>query len=600
MAGASARHPLPSEPASCACDVLVVGSGAGGLSAALAAASRGFETIVAEKADTFGGTSVWSGGWIWVPCNPMAERDGVADSLDNARLYLKSRLGNQYNATLVDAYLHAGPRMVAEYMRDTVVQFESGGYIFPDYHPETPGSLHGSGQSRSLRTVAFDARNLSRDTLRKMRPMLPQLTLFGMLIGSLVETQHFINATRSLTSARFVMRKVLRYARDRMLHGRDMSLVNGTALIARLARSLEQRGVPIWVGAPAVDLIIEEGAVKGARLQHGGRRLEVRARRGVVLAAGGFPHDEERKRRYYSHVAAGARHFAIAPPSNTGDGLNLAERVGGEVISDRPWNCLFMPASRIPGASEPPGVFPHIWDRSKPGFIAVTPKGRRFVNEAAPYMIFGQAMVEANRDSGDVRAFLVCDSAAIKRYGLGLAKPMLPLGPHLRSGYIVSGDTIAELAQRISVPAPALDETVAEYNVDAARGVDTLFGKGGDPFSRFQGDAAVTPNPNMAPLMKPPFYAVEIFCADFGTFTGLRTNAHAQVLHRDTGHPIPGLYAAGNDMATMMGSHSVGGGITLGPAMVFGYIAACALAEGDAAAASGQPSGQEPPAARAT
>jgi succinate dehydrogenase/fumarate reductase flavoprotein subunit len=598
MGAAPERTALPAEAASCACDVLVLGSGAGGLSAALAAASRGLQTIVAEKAESIGGTSIWSGGWVWVPCNPLAERDGVEDSLDNARLYLQGRLGNQYDGALVDAYLEAGPRMVAEYMRDTAVQLESGGYIFPDYHPETPGSLHGSGQSRSLRTVSFDARNLSRATLRKLRPMLPQLTLFGMPLGSLVEMQHFINATRSLASARFVARKLLRYAWDRAVHGRDMSLVNGMALIARLAGSLERRGVPVWVGAPAVDLIVEDGAVTGAILLSGAERIRVRTRRGVVLACGGFPHDEVRKRKLYSHVAAGGQHYGIAPPSNTGDGLTLGEAAGGEVVTGRPWNCLFMPASRIPGTSVRPPVFPHIWDRSKPGFIAVTPKGRRFVNEAAPYMKFGQAMVEASEGGADVRAYLMCDSAAIKRYGLGIAKPVLPLGPHLRSGYLVRGGSIAELAQRIGVPPAALEETVAEYNKDADRGIDGRFGKGGDPFSRFQGDPAVKPNPNMAPLARPPFYAVEIFCADFGTFTGLRTNAQAQVLNRDSGRPIPGLYAAGNDMATMMGSHSVGGGITLGPAMVFGYIAACDIAGAAAAPASGSGQDQVPAATR--
>ena len=193
-------------------------------------------------------------------------------------------------------------------------------------------------------------------------------------------------------------------------------------------------------------------------------------------------------------------------------------------------------------------------------------------------MSFGQAMVRASNGGPDVRAYLVCDSAAIRRYGLGIARPMLPLGAYLRSGYIISGKSIRELAQRIKVPPDILEVTIAEYNADAERGIDTKFGKGGDPFSRFQGDPEVKPNPNMAPLAKAPFYAVEIFCADFGTFTGLRTNAEAQVLRRETGRPIVGLYAAGNDMAIMMGSHSVGGGITIGPAMVFGYIAGCSLA----------------------
>lgn len=584
-ASGAERGLLPAEPADCECDVLVIGSGAGGLSAALASAKRGLRTIVAEKAEGFGGTSAWAGGWIWIPCNELALSQGVIDSLDNARLYLKERLGPQYDPEPVDAYLDAGPRMVSEYMRDTAVQFESGGYIFPDYHPETPGSLHGSGHSRSLRPIAFNGRELDGATLRKMRPMLPQLTLFGMLIGSLVETQHFINATRSLTSARFVVRKTLRYLIDRIRYGRDMSLVNGMALIARLASSLDKLGVPIWVGSPAVQLIVEGGEVRGALLQRNGQAVRVLAQRGVVLACGGFPNDEERKRRYYSHVAAGAKHYAIAPPSNTGDGLNLGEGAGGEVVEGRPWNCLFMPVSRIPNTSARPAAFPHIWDRSKPGFIAVTPGGQRFVNEAAPYMKFGQAMVEASAGGSDVRAWLVCDSAAIHRYGLGLARPMLPLGKHLRSGYIVAGKSIDELANRIGVPADVLAKTIGEYNEDARLGIDRRFGKGADPFSRFQGDPEVKPNPNMAPLATPPFYAVEIFCGDFGTFTGLRTNAKAQVLNRNTGLPIRGLYAAGNDMAIMMGSHSVGGGITLGPAMVFGYIAGCDLASPVKAAA---------------
>jgi succinate dehydrogenase/fumarate reductase flavoprotein subunit len=223
-------------------------------------------------------------------------------------------------------------------------------------------------------------------------------------------------------------------------------------------------------------------------------------------------------------------------------------------------------------------VFPHFWDRSKPGFIAVTPRGERFVNEASPYMHFGQAMVLAN-PGADVRAFLMCDHVTIKRYGLGLVRPMLPLTPHLRSGYIVSGKSVSELAQKLKIPAASLEATIARYNADVASGVDRQFGKGGDALSRFQGDPDVQPKPNLAPQAQAPFYAVEIFCADLGTFTGLRTNESAQVLRRD-GTEIPGLYASGNDMAIMMGSHSVGGGITLGPAMVFGYIAGCSLAQG--------------------
>jgi succinate dehydrogenase/fumarate reductase flavoprotein subunit len=408
--------------------------------------------------------------------------------------------------------------------------------------------------------------------------MLPQLTAGGMLIGSLVEAKHFINATRSLESAAFVARKTAKYLADRLAYGRDMSLVNGMALVARHALALDELDVPVWVNAPAVELMLEQGRVCGAWLSCDDRRICVRARRGVVMACGGFPHDEQRKRKFYGHVAAGAQHFAVAPTSCTGDGLTLGESAGGEVVEGRPWNCLFMPVSRLAQAAAQPAVFPHIWDRSKPGFIAVTPQGRRFVDEATSYMQFGQAMVQAANGSADARAWLICDTTAIQRYGLGVVRPMLPLRPHIRSGYLRRGSSIKELARTIGVPAAQLVQTVDEYNEDATRGTDRRFGKGTDAFSRFQGDPAVAPNPTMAPLTTAPFYAVEIFCGDFGTFTGLRTNASAQVIDRRSGMPVPGLYAAGNDMATVMGSHSVGGGITIGPAMVFGYIAGCHLA----------------------
>lgn len=555
------------------CDVLVVGTGAGGLSAALAAAKRGLRTRVVEKDEVFGGISAWSGGWLWIPGNHLAVRDGVPDSIDAAREYLRNRLGEQYDAELVEAYLDSGPAMVEEYMRDTAVRFEGAGYIFPDYHPETPGSAHGSGVSRSIRAVPIDGRELRPETIRTLRPALRQMTLHGMMLASIVEARHFVNVFQSATSAAYVARKVARYLRDLALYGRDMSLVNGNALVARLAKSLDDLGTHVEVSTPAIDLLVEDGAVRGAVVSRGGSNERIRARLGVVLACGGFSHDRERQRRFYRHVAAGAEHLPIAPQTNTGDGLSLGERAGGYVVEGRPWNCLFMPTSRVPGLAGSDALVPHIWDRSKPGFIAVTPRGERFVDESASYMMFGQAMVEAAGGGPDARAYLICDDRAIRRYGLGAVRPKMPMRAFIRSGYLRKAGTLGELARQLSIPAGVLEATVARYNGDAARGEDPRFGKGANPFSRFQGDPDHRPNPNVAPLDQAPYYAVEIRCGDFGTFTGLKTNADAQVLRRDAS-PIEGLYAAGNDMATMMGSHSVGGGITLGPAMVFGYRAA--------------------------
>ncbi|MFO1361262.1 MAG: FAD-dependent oxidoreductase [Burkholderiales bacterium] len=558
------------------CDVLVAGSGAGGMAAAVTARKHGLDVVVAEKESWFGGTTALSGGWLWVPGNRpgarLSEQAGATEPPGAARAYLQDQCGPWFDAARVDAFLAAGPRMVEFFMRETAVQFECP-VMFPDYHPDAPGGAPGG---RSIVAAPFDGRALGR-SLAKLRPPLPELTLFGMMLGSGKEIVHFFNATRSFESARVVAKRLASHARDLALYRRGIRLTNGNALAGRLLKSAEDAGVRLLLVAPVRELLRADGAVRGARLDTADGPVQVRARRGVVLACGGFPQDVERRRRLFPHAPTGAEHWSPAPPGNTGDGLRLAEQAGARIEQDLPHAAAWVPVSRVARRDGTTGLFPHFIDRAKPGVIAVTRKGRRFVNEANSYHDFVQGLVAAaGRDAPT--AFLLADHRAIRRYGLGFAKAFpLPLGPYLRSGYLLRGDTLAALAARAGIDAAALQVTVDAYNRHAREGADPEFRKGSSAYNRFLGDATVAPNPCIAPLEVPPFYAVQVVVGDLGTYAGIGTDGRARVLGA-RGEPIAGLYAAGNDMASIMGGNYPAGGITLGPAMTFGYIAGCDLA----------------------
>jgi succinate dehydrogenase/fumarate reductase flavoprotein subunit len=324
-------------------------------------------------------------------------------------------------------------------------------------------------------------------------------------------------------------------------------------------------------------LIHREGRVAGVIAEADGRRVEFIARRGVVLAAGGFPQDKRRRSQFFHHDGDGNGHASPAPLGNTGDGITLAESVGGGMATDMPNAAAWIPVSRVPYRDGSVGVFPHLIDRYKPGIIAVTRNGRRFVNEADSYHDFGKALLKTLPD-GKAEAFLIADHRAIRRYGLGAAKPFpLPLLPYLRSGYLLRGNTPAELASAAGIDAAELEKTIARFNGPASRGEDPEFGKGSTAYNRYLGDAQHQPNACVAPLDTPPYYAVKVVIGDLGTFAGIRTDDHARVLDAAS-TPIPGLYAAGNDMASIMGGNYPGAGITLGPAMTFGYIAGLTIA----------------------
>ena len=547
-----------------ACDVLVAGSGAGGMAAAVTARKAGLEVLVAEKEPWFGGTTALSGGWLWIPNHPMQQEIGVSDSIEDASTYLLHEAGEKYDPERVNAFLTAGPRMVEFFTRETAVKFDPSA-TFSDYHPDAPGGRPGG---RSIVARAFDGRELGK-MLKTLRPPLPELTVFGIMIGSGAELVHFMRWSKSVASAAFVARRLIGHGAATLFHGRGVRLTNGNALAGRLLKSALDAGVQMRASTAVKELVREDGRVTGAVLANGAGEQRVTVRKGVVLACGGFPQDAERRARLFAH----REHFSPAPPGNTGDGLRLAQAAGGRLDESLPNAAAWVPVSRVPRGNGSFGLFPHFIDRAKPGVIAVTTKGVRFVNEGNSYHDFVQALLKA----GETHAWLVTDHRAIRAYGLGFVKPRpLPLAPHLKSGYLISGGTIAELADMAGID-PALIESVRRYDENAKSGSDPEFRKGENAYNRFYGDPDIKPNPCVAPLAQPPFYAVRVEIGDLGTYAGIATNGHAQVLDEQK-RPIPGLYAAGNDALSIMGGNYPGPGITLGPAMTFGWIAGRHLA----------------------
>ena len=555
------------------CDVLVAGSGCSGMSAAITARHRGLDVLIVEKEQRFGGTTARSGGWLWIPGTSLAKAYGIEETPEQARTYLRHEAGNNYDAARVDAFLSAGPEAVDFFTTKTALRFDMP-LVFPDYHAEAPGGAQGG---RSMVTRPFDGRELG-DLIKTLGMPLPELTVFGMMLGSGKEIIHFMRVTKSLTSAVYVARRLSRHLMDVLRYGRGMTLTNGNALAGRLAKSALDLKIPMWLSSPVRELTVENGAVTGAIVSREGRDVRVRARQGVVLACGGFPHDVERRKKMFPHAPTGSEHFSPGPSGNTGDGLRLAESAGGHVEDRLPNAAAWVPVSLTTRKDGSNGVMPHFIDRAKPGVIAVMRDGRRFANEGNSYHDFVQAMVKAAKPGEEIAAYLVCDHKTLRKYGLGCVPPFpMPLGHHLNTGYLLRGETLEALAAKAGIDAKAFTETVKQFNATAPLGHDAAFGKGSKAYNRYQGDAMHGPNPCIAPIENGPFYAIKMVIGDLGTYAGIRTDEHARALDQH-GQPIAGLYAAGNDMASIMGGNYPGAGITLGPALTFGYIAGKHLA----------------------
>jgi succinate dehydrogenase/fumarate reductase flavoprotein subunit len=551
------------------CDVLVVGSGAAGLSAAVTAAWHGLKIIVVEKDAVFGGATAWSGGWAWVPCNPLARRAGIVEDIEQPRTYLRHELGEHFDPAMIDAFLQAGPRMVAFFEQHTALQFADGNAI-ADIHGDTPGA--GTG-GRSVIAAPYDGREVGR-LLKRLRTTMRETSFMGMPIMAGADLSAFLNLTRSLKAALHVTWRFTRHLLDLAVHGRAMQLVNGVALVARLAKSAEDLGVLLWGSAPVTELLRDGSRVSGAVVNTGKGPIRIHARKAVVLAAGGFANDIERRKALFPRTPTGHEHWALPPLAVNGDGLRLGESVGARVNTDVASPVAWAPVSQVPHSDGSTGHFPHIIERGKPGIIGVLRNGQRFVNEANGYYDYVSAMVAAAPEGEEVASWLICTHAFQRRYGLGISRPFpLPVSEFIRSGYLKTGNTVEELALACGIDPSGLRQTVDNYNRHARHGEDPLFGRGATPYNRKQGDPANLPNPCVAPIETGPFYAVKVQPGCFGTFAGLKVNPHAQVLDAHE-QPIAGLYAAGGDMASIMGGHYPAGGINLGPALTFGYIAA--------------------------
>ncbi len=557
------------------CDVLVAGSGAAGFSAAITAAHEGLDVLMVEKEPLFGGTTAYSAGVVWIPMSDASVAAGIADSSEEALRYLESEVGAFLDRPKAEAFVSNAGKMLAFFERETHVRY----LLMPawsDYHPELPGASQGG---RSLLPLPFDGRELG-EWFVKLRAPISTMVLFGGMSVSRDDIPHLLNFSRSSGSAWHVAKLILRYAYDRLRYPRGTRIANGNALIARLAKSAFEKKVALWLESPLVRLTQSGERVTGATVKREGREIEVVARRGVVLASGGFPGSAELRSRHYRHVAAGKNHQPLAPPGNTGDGARAALEVGGMMHVEQDQPAAWTPVSIVPQADGTSVPYPHFIDRCKPGYIAVDRRGRRFANEAESYHDFVQRLFAACEGDKVVEAWLVCDHRALRRYGLGVVPPApMPLGAHLRSGYLVRGESPVKLATTLGIDPAGFERTLARYNENAARGEDPDFGKGTNAYHRFGGDPLHKPNPNIAPIVDGPFYAVRLVPGDLGTFVGLSTDPQARVLDVNE-NPIPGLYAVGNDQASVMGGKYPGAGITIGPAMTFGYIAARHIASG--------------------
>ncbi|WP_436643081.1 FAD-dependent oxidoreductase [Microbaculum sp. FT89] len=543
-------------------DIVVVGAGGAGLTAAAVAASEGRRVILLEKSRYVGGTAAVSGGAVWIPNNPHLAATGVEDSYENARLFLDTVVGNLASADMKDAFLRRGPEAIRYIEENTDLHFSARPYG-PDYL-DRPGSSLGG---RLMDPAEFDGRELG-DRFNDLRPPLPEFGLFGKMMVNRADLEALLAARRSPKAAMHSARVVFRYFRDRLRgYPRGTRLLIGNALAAALYKTLLRKDTPIWLETETRRLLTADGQICGVEVERAGERLVINAS-AVILASGGFPGSARMRERLLPDAP---EPLSAAIADNTGDGIALAEAVGGTIADRNSNGAYWSPVSLVPRDDGSVAHFPHLmFDRAKPGLIAVTSNGKRFTNEADSYHEFVKAMLKQNADN----AYLIADSTFLSKYTFGPVPPEFAMRQKfLRSGYLMKADSISGLARQIGIDPNALEATISRYNTSAAKGQDPDFDKGGSPYNRYLGDAGKPGNPCLAPIDKGPFYAIKVFKGDIGTCRGLDVNTHAQVLDA-AGAPIPGLYACGNDMNSMMGGEYPGPGITIGQAITFGYVAA--------------------------
>jgi 3-oxosteroid 1-dehydrogenase len=545
-------------------DFLVVGSGCGGLTAALTAHACGLDTLIIEKAAVYGGSTALSGGNIWIPNNPTLVRAGLADSRDEVRSYLDAVIGERVPAANIDAFIDNGPRAM-EFLEGASphlrFQWCTG---YSDYHPERPG---GRSRGRTIEPLPFDLKKLGHDE-KRLRPAA--LATPGGLFVTSKEFARLNMVMRTTSGRRAAIRTVARAVKGLLLR-RHMDTL-GRALTGRLRLAVKDANIPLWLNTPLQSLITDEsGAVVGAQAGWADSVISIRARKGLLLACGGFEHNAAMRKRFLRD--GGKDNYSAGSPDNTGDGIKAGQAVGAAIdLMDDAW---WMPAFK-----RPDGVLSVlVSERAIPRSVIVDQSGRRFANEAAPYVTFVHRQLAGGHDP----IWFVFDRKAKNRYQFGGVLPGQKFPDEwFTSGLMHRADTLEGLASGIGVPSSSLRETVSRFNGFARNGRDADFGRGDSAYDNYYGDPTLS-QPTLDVIDRAPYYAVRIRAGDLGTKGGLVYNAHGQVLTPD-GTVITGLYATGNTSSAVMGNDYAGAGATIGPAMVFGFIAARHAAEtsGDA------------------
>ncbi|MFM7025383.1 MAG: FAD-dependent oxidoreductase [Limnohabitans sp.] len=554
-------------------DLVVIGAGGAGMAAALFAAMEGASVLLVERTEYVGGTTAWSAGTSWLPGSRHAAKVNPNDTLTETARYLDNAVGERTSKVVRQAFLDNARTAVDEVEERSELKYRP----YPK-HPDYISDLGGSTlNGRALEPVPFDGRLLGRDLFALLRAPIPEFTVIGGMMVDRTDINHLLAMTKSWASLKHSVKIVLRHAMDRLSWPRGTRLVMGNAHVARLLYSLSKHEKVTVAMNTTVEHIVRgpQGVERVERvdIESKGERRSIRVNKGLVLASGGFSRHPELRAQMLPGVPP---EWSPAAPGHTGQAHDLARHLGAVYGQGGLSHAFWAPVSMRQRADGSTAVFPHfVMDRAKPGMITVNARGERFLNESTSYHLFGLAMQKAHQSTPSIPAYLVCDTDALRKYGIGMVRPGgKGLAPFLADGYLTEGATLAELAGKLGMDPQALQTSVAQINRYAETGVDPDFHRGETAYQQNLGDPAWTgKNPNIGPLQTGPFYAVRLYPGDIGASTGLATNEHAQVLDAQ-GQAITGLYAVGNDMHSIMGGTYPAPGITIGPGLVFGRIAA--------------------------
>ena len=549
-------------------DLVVIGSGAAGFSAALNAAIDGARVLLVERTAHVGGTSALSASTAWVPGTRRGLEVNPDDTPERVTTFLNNAVGDRSDPKLRQVFIEQGPKAIANLEDHSALQFQVR-MLHPDYLSELEGSVL---RGRAIEPQPIDGKLLGPN-MGLVRNPIPEFTVLGGMMVDRDDIFHLLRLTETIKSFSYSVRIVLRHYWDKLVHPRSTRWVMGNAMIGRMLYSYIERKGLLVTQTEVTELIQNEHGIQGVVLNQNGTRVSIRSKGGVVMASGGFNRHPTRR----TELLPGASEtWCPAGPGHTGRAQELALKAGAQLGQGGLTHAFWAPVSIRKRDDGSTAAFPHfVMDRGKPGMISVDSQGQRYVNESTSYHLFGLAMQAHHSTTPCIPTWLVCDAGALKRYGIGMIRPGgNGLAPFLADGYLKQGHTLQELAKQIEVPAEKLEATVARFNTLADQGVDTDFQRGTTDYQRANGDATWPgPNPCLGALKDGPFYAIALYPGDIGAATGLVANEHAQVLDGQ-GAVIPGLYACGNDMHSIMGGVYPAPGITIGPAITFGYLAA--------------------------